>query len=272
MTSQPKDTSGETLTIDIPATRRGNRKTTRGTVWPVVAFDGDDTLWHNESIFSITQEKYRALLAEYVDKAELDRRLYATETRNLRFFGYGVKGFTLSMIETAIDVSDGRVPAHVIQTIVDEGKAMIDHPVELLQGVRRTLAGIRRRCRLVLITKGDLFDQESKLARSGLADLFWKVEIVSQKDERTYRRILSDLEVSPRRFVMVGNSVRSDILPVVAIGARAIHVPYHITWAHEQAEMHSSNGARSLSSIEELPDVLVELFSEEPPLGLTASG
>ena len=203
----------------------------------VVAFDGDDTLWHNESIFSVTHEKFRRLLAPHVGGAGVDEALFATETRNLGLFGYGVKGFTLSMIETAIEVSGGRVTAAEVQTILDAGKAMLGHPVELLDGVAEAVEALAGTHRLMLVTKGDLFDQESKLARSGLAEAFWKVEIVSEKDERTYRRILDAHGVDPEAFVMVGNSVRSDVLPAVAVGARAVHVPYHLTWAHEVAEV-----------------------------------
>jgi putative hydrolase of the HAD superfamily len=223
----------------------------------VIAFDGDDTLWHNESIFSLTQERFRSLMRQYQSE-HLDDRLFATETRNLRLFGYGVKGFILSMIETAIEVSDGQVRAADIQNIIDAGKAMLDHPVEPLEGVRETVEALRSCYRLMVITKGDLFDQESKLARSGLADLFWRVEIVSEKDERTYRRILSDGGIKPDEFMMVGNSIRSDILPVVALGAQAVHVPYRLTWAHERADLNGAppERVRTLDSLAGLPALL----------------
>jgi putative hydrolase of the HAD superfamily len=229
-----------------------------------VAFDGDDTLWHNESIFSTTQEKYRELLQNYVVDGDLDRRLFVTETRNLRLFGYGVKGFTLSMIETAIEVSGGRISGSAIQSIIDHGKAMIDHPVELLEGARASIERLREEYQVMLITKGDLFDQESKIARSGLADLFWKVEIVSEKDERAYRRILTTYSIDPSDFIMVGNSVRSDILPVLAIGGRAVHVPYHLTWAHERAEIESSvDSAWLIESISQVPELLDSIRARE---------
>lgn len=228
----------------------------------VIAFDGDDTLWHNESIFSVTQQRFRALMQTY-GHDRLDERLFATETRNLQLFGYGVKGFILSMIETAIEVSDGRVQAAEIQAIIDAGKAMLAHPVEPLEGVRETVEALRSRYRIMVITKGDLFDQESKLARSGLADLFWRIEIVSEKDERTYRRILRDGGIEPAEFLMVGNSIRSDILPVVALGAHAVHVPYELTWAHERADL---NGARrdrihTIDRLTALPALVQELNS-----------
>jgi putative hydrolase of the HAD superfamily len=223
----------------------------------VIAFDGDDTLWHNESIFSVTQERFRSLMREYQSE-HLDDRLFATETRNLRLFGYGVKGFILSMIETAIEVSDGQVRAADIQSIIDAGKAMLDHPVEPLEGVREAVEALQARYRLMVITKGDLFDQESKLARSGLADLFWRVEIVSEKDERTYRRILNDGGIKPDEFMMVGNSIRSDVLPVVALGAQAVYVPYQLTWAHERADLNGAprERVRTLDSLAELPALL----------------
>jgi putative hydrolase of the HAD superfamily len=223
----------------------------------VIAFDGDDTLWHNESIFSVTQERFRSLMRPYQSE-QLDERLFATETRNLRLFGYGVKGFTLSMIETAIEVSNGRIQADEIQNIIDAGKAMLHHPVEPLEGVRETVEALRSRYRLMVITKGDLFDQESKLARSGLADLFWRVEIVSEKDEPTYRRILTDAGINADEFMMVGNSIKSDILPVVALGARAVYVPYRLTWAHERADLNGAPPERisTLDSLSGLPSLL----------------
>ena len=162
------------------------------------------------------------------------------------------------MIETAIEVSEGRVQAEEIQNIIDAGKAMLDHPVEPLEGVRETVEALRSRYRLMVITKGDLFDQESKLARSGLADLFWRVEIVSEKDERTYQRILSDADIEADEFMMVGNSIKSDILPVVALGARAVHVPYRLTWAHERADLNGAATERvsTLTSLAGLPALL----------------
>ncbi|HEY0833922.1 MAG TPA: HAD family hydrolase [Azospirillum sp.] len=220
-----------------------------------IAFDGDDTLWHNESLFSMTQDRFRALLAHAVDPADLDRRLLDTERANLRFYGYGIKGFVLSMIETAIDITDAKVDPRALRSLVDFGKAMLEHPVELLDGVAEVVEALSARYRLLLITKGDLFDQESKVARSGLAERFHAVEIVSEKDPDTYRRILERHGVAPSRFVMVGNSVRSDVLPVLAIGGHAVHVPYHLTWAHEHAEP-PGDGYRRIDDVRELEGVL----------------
>jgi putative hydrolase of the HAD superfamily len=223
-----------------------------------IAFDGDDTLWHNESVFTMTQERFRALLQGIVPGVDIDSRLFATERRNLAVFGYGIKGFTLSMIETALDVTEGRIGGADIGRILDFGKAMLAHPVELLAGAEAALRWVRERYQLMLVTKGDLFDQESKIARSGLADLFQRIEIVSEKDEATYRRILMASGIAAEAFVMVGNSVRSDILPVVALGANAVHVPYHVTWAHEVADPPPAEGAGywRLGSLEELPNLV----------------
>ena len=220
-----------------------------------IGFDGDDTLWHNESLFSMTQDRFRALLAHAADPTDLDRRLLEAERANLRVYGYGIKGFVLSMIETAIAVTDGNVAARDLQSLIDFGKAMLDHPVELLPGVAEVVEALSSRYRLVLITKGDLFDQESKIARSGLSELFHAVEIVSEKDPATYRRVMDRHGIDPARFLMVGNSVRSDILPVLATGAHAVHIPYAITWAHEEAEVPDDH-YRHLDSVRDLPALL----------------
>ena len=189
----------------------------------LVAFDGDDTLWHNESIFSMTHERFAALMEPYVAPDTIGERLFATEMRNLSLFGYGVKSFTLSMIETAIELSRGDVAASEIQAIIDAGRAMLEHPVELLAGAEAAIRAVSDNHRVMLITKGDLFDQESKLARSGLGDHFDAVEIVATKDERAYDRILRRHGADPSRFVMIGNSPRSDIVPV--LGARRVGDP-----------------------------------------------
>ncbi|MEM7445834.1 MAG: HAD family hydrolase [Pseudomonadota bacterium] len=203
---------------------------------PTIAFDGDDTLWHSETQFAGTQARLREILAAHVSAETIDRTLLARERANLALFGYGVKGFVLSMIETAIEVSNSTVTASEIQELIDMGKAMLSSPVEPIDGVDEVVEGLKRRGhRLMVITKGDLFHQESKIARSGLADQFDAVEIVSEKDETTYRDILDRHGIDPNAFVMVGNSIRSDILPVLAMGSHAIHVPYVITWTVEQA-------------------------------------
>jgi putative hydrolase of the HAD superfamily len=199
----------------------------------VLAFDGDDTLWHNESRFNVTQGELRELVRRHVPEADVDNHLYAVEMRNLSLYGYGVKAFTLSMVETAIELTDGRIPADDLQVILGWGKRMLAAPTELLDGVEAALRDAGTRYSLLLITKGDLFDQESKLARSGLGELFTGVEIVSDKTAGTYRSLLKRRGIEPEEFVMVGNSLRSDVAPVVALGARAVHIPYHVTWNHE---------------------------------------
>lgn len=200
----------------------------------LIALDGDDTLWHSETHFADAHDTFARVLAPYArDDLDLVARQYATERRNLELFGYGIKGFTLSMIETAIDITEGRISAAEIGTLLELGKAMLAHPVELLPGVAETVEALAGRYRLVLVTKGDLFHQEQKVARSGLADRFERVEIVSEKDEATYRRIAATMGVAPERFLMVGNTVRSDVLPVLAMGGRAVQVPYVVTWDHE---------------------------------------
>jgi putative hydrolase of the HAD superfamily len=225
----------------------------------LVGFDGDDTLWHNESIFSMTQERFQALLEDHAPAQHVYERTLDTERRNLALYGYGIKSFTLSMIETAIEVTDGRIDTADIKTLLDLGKSMLTHPTELLDGARQAiLDATAHGCRVILVTKGDLFDQESKLARSGLGELFEAVEIVSEKDERTYRRLLDAHGVRPEEFVMVGNSLKSDILPVLDLGARAVHVPYHVTWALEEADPPADDAARwaRIEHLDALPAVL----------------
>jgi putative hydrolase of the HAD superfamily len=228
----------------------------------VIGLDGDDTLWHSEQLFVDTQARFNALLAPHVDLdvAALDARLVEVERRNVDTFGYGVKAFTLSLIETAIEVTDGAVPASAIQSILDLGKVLLDHPVQLLDGVLDVVDELSDSYRLLLVTKGDLLHQESKVARSGLAELLWGVEIVSEKDEATYRRVLLRNGVDPATFVMVGNSVRSDVLPVLEIGGRAVHVPYHVTWALEHAKPDPDrHDFPVLESVRELPDCIRSL-------------
>lgn len=205
----------------------------------VVGLDGDDTLWHNETRFNVTQGELRDLLRRHVPEADVDAHLAETEMKNLGMYGYGVKAFTLSMIETAIEVTHGKIPASDLEVILGWGKRMLMAPTELLDGVEVALKQVGKRYDLLLITKGDLFDQESKLARSGLAGLFLGVEIVSEKNVDSYRRILERRGIKPEEFVMVGNSLRSDVAPVLELGARAVHIPYHVTWHHEHVPEES---------------------------------
>lgn len=228
-----------------------------------IAFDGDDTLWHNETIFADTEEWFRALARRYVSEAPVDERLLARERANLSTFGYGIKGFVLSMIETIIEITEERVLAADIQAIIDRGRVMLAHPVELLPGARETLVTLAGRYRLMLITKGDLLDQESKIARSGLVELFDQVDILSEKDPATYARVLARAGIKPKRFLMVGNSLRSDVLPVAAMGGSAVYIPYQLTWAHEVLdEAALPDRVYELPSLQELPAWLHRLSAE----------
>lgn len=201
-----------------------------------IGFDADDTLWHNERVFKLTEDRFAALLAGYAEQGRLAERLLAAERRNVRHYGFGVKGFTLSMIETAIEVTEGRVPSSVIGEILAAGREMLSHPVEILPHVRETLEALEGDFRLVLITKGDLFDQERKLAESELGDFFSAVEIVSDKTADTYRRIFGRTGNGADQAMMVGNSLKSDIVPALQAGSYGVHVPHELTWALEHAD------------------------------------
>jgi putative hydrolase of the HAD superfamily len=227
----------------------------------VVGFDGDDTLWHSETRFHFTQSEFRELLKRHVSEVDVDARLDRTEMANLSIYGYGVKSFTLSMLETAIELTSGRIPAVDLEVILGWGKRMLMQPTELLDHVEQTLRQIAGRYDLLLITKGDIFDQESKLARSGLGDLFLGVEIVSEKSADSYAGIFRRRSIDPAEFVMVGNSLRSDVVPVVGLGGRAVHIPYSVTWHHEHVpdDKLPKEGWRRIASIGELPAVLEAL-------------
>jgi putative hydrolase of the HAD superfamily len=225
----------------------------------VVGVDGDDTLWHNEERYQWAQQRLTEIVGRHADVPDLEDRLLAVERRNLGLFGYGVKGFTLSIIETAVEVTDGEITGKEVQELVELGRQMLESPVVLLDGAEEAVDRLARAgLRLVLLTKGDLFDQEARVARAGIAHRFWQVEVVSEKDEATYRRVLERLDVETAEFLMVGNSLRSDVLPPLAIGAAAVWVPYPLTWSHEHAE-RPVDGSRfaEISSLRELPDLLL---------------
>ena len=224
----------------------------------LVALDADDTLWHNEPHYTSSREQFRALLERYEPEGVLEDRLYQTEIRNLAHFGYGVKGFVLSMIETAIELTGGRLAANDVQTIIGWGREMLAKPVELLEGVRDAVEALAGEYPLVLVTKGDLLHQESKLARSGLGHLFKGIEIVSEKDPDVYRRIMQRYGVAPDRFLMVGNSLKSDVLPVIHAGGHAAYVPYEICWVHERvpAEALTDVHFHEIAHLRELPVLL----------------
>src|SRR5207244_2685630 len=227
----------------------------------VVGFDGDDTLWHSETRFHVTQAEFRELLARHAPGADIDTRLAEMEMKNLAIYGYGVKSFTLSMLETAIELTKSSIPATDLEVILGWGKRMLMEPTELLDGVEPTLRALSERYDMLLITKGDLFDQESKLARSGLGELFLGVEILTEKNVDTYRGVFQRRGIKPEEFVMVGNSLRSDLVPVVELGGRAVHIPYEVTWHREHVpdDERPAKGWRRASSIRELPAALEDL-------------
>lgn len=223
-----------------------------------VGLDADDTLWHNESIFRLTQDRFRGLMRDIAAPEALEAKLAEVERRNLSLYGYGVKGFTLSMIETAMELTGNEAPSRIVADILAAGREMLAHPVEPLPGVHEALADLCEDYRLVLITKGDLLHQRSKLERSGLGRHFRHVEVVSHKTPDVYRGILSRLGIEPSRFLMVGNSPRSDILPVLGLGGSAAYVPAPLSWSYEQDEVPSGDSSNCvvLRSLFELPDAI----------------
>lgn len=226
----------------------------------VIGFDADDTLWHNETLFSLTQQRFQQLLEPYRQETWTGQELFEIEIRNLDYFGYGIKGFAISMIETAIELTNGQIAARDIQLIIDSAKEMLSTPVQLIEHAAETIQALAQTHTLMLITKGDLFDQESKIAQSGLAELFTHIEIVRDKTPDVYQALLTRHGVAPEQFVMVGNSVKSDILPVLEIGGKAVHIPYHITWAHEtitQPKEHTSYV--EMEHIGQLPAYITQL-------------
>ena len=222
-----------------------------------IGFDADDTLWQNEQFFRLTEQSFTQLLADHGDSHHVSARLLEAERRNLKTYGFGIKGFTLSMIETALEVTDGTVPQATIGRILALGRAMAEHPIETLPHVHETLEALAGRYRILLITKGDLFDQERKLAQSGLGDFFDAVEIVSNKDRAVYERIFTRHGEGPDKAMMIGNSLKSDVLPALESGAWGVHVPHDLTWALEHAEAPENHPRfRLLETLERLPDLL----------------
>jgi len=224
-----------------------------------IGFDADDTLWHNETFFRLTHQRFAQLLSDS-DPVQLSERLEAAERRNLGHYGFGIKGFMLSMIETAIEMTEGRVEASVIAEILAAGREMLRHPVDLLPHARETVTALAADHRVVLITKGDLLDQERKLAQSGLGDLFHGVEIVSDKTAAMYQAAFARHGAGPQNAAMVGNSLKSDVLPALAVGAWGIHVPHDLTWSYEQAEPPiDAPRFRAISDLGALPILIAEL-------------
>lgn len=221
----------------------------------VIAFDADDTLWSNEPFFQDVERKYTELLSEYGTPKEISAALFATEMNNLASLGYGAKAFTLSMIETALHVSGRKVPAEKIEQIILLGKSLLEMPIELLPGVEDTLKALKAtgRYRLVVATKGDLLDQERKLKRSGLMPYFDHIEIMSDKTEKEYLRLLNQLQVTPEEFLMIGNSLKSDVRPVLSIGGYGVHIPFEVMWQHEVVDAFTHPRLKQMKSLAQLP-------------------
>ena len=231
----------------------------------LVGFDGDDTLWRSEDYYRDAQVEFERIVANYVDLADAraQERLYAIEKNNLALFGYGVKGMVLSMLEAAVAITAERISAADLHRIVTLGKQLLRHPVELLPGIREAVEAIAAEHEVVLITKGDLFHQEAKVKQCGLADLFRRIEIVSEKDAATYARVLREFDLQPRQFVMIGNSLRSDIEPVLQLGGWGVHMPYHVTWAHETEADVAADAPRlrTVAGAEGLPGAIAAIVA-----------
>ncbi len=219
----------------------------------VIGFDADDTLWVNETYFRETEERFADLLEGYETKNKVDQELFKKEMDNLEIYGYGIKGFMLSMIESALELSNNRIPQETIFEILKLGKDMISHPVELLDGVEEVLSKLVDKYRLIVLTKGDLLDQERKLEKSGLSKYFHHVEVLSDKKEINYSNLLEHLNINVEEFLMIGNSLKSDVLPILKIGAKAVHVPFHTTWVHEMvSETEQTNNHLKLNSLKDI--------------------
>lgn len=223
----------------------------------VIGFDADDTLWVNETYFRDAELEFAKLLSNYETANKIDQELFKMEMKNLPLYGYGVKGFMLSMVEMALELSNNNVSNMTIASILDIGKDMLNKPVELLDGVEEILKSLSQSYRLILVTKGDLLDQERKLERSNLSKYFHHIEVLSDKKEANYSMLLNHLDINPSEFLMVGNSLKSDVLPLINIKAKAIHIPFHTTWVHEQVyETPKASNYKTISSLIELKDIL----------------
>ncbi len=231
------------------------------TTFDAIAFDADDTLWHSESLYAAAQEEYRRLLAPYADAERVNRVLHQTEMQNLSVYGYGVKGFALSMIEAALELSAHQISGNEVQRVLDLAKQMLSTDVELIEGVAEVVAQLAQTYPLLLITKGDLAHQEAKIEQSGLKAYFRSIEIVTDKTPQSYAALLARHHIEPSRFLMIGNSLRSDVLPVLEIGGQAVHVPYAITWAHEHVDVPPDQQSRyhELEHSGQLPSLVEHL-------------
>lgn len=226
----------------------------------VIAFDADDTLWVNEPYFRETEEKFCALLEDYLPHHTINQELFKTEMQNLALYGYGIKGFMLSMVETALRITNNTVSNVVIEKIIGYGKDLLERPIELLDGIEEVLHLLKPHYRLVVATKGDLLDQERKLKKSGLEYYFHHIEIMSDKQESDFKKLIRHLDIAPDEFMMIGNSLKSDILPVLALGGHGVHVPFHTTWVHEKIE-HEVNhpNFREVAHIRDVIPMLLPL-------------
>lgn len=222
----------------------------------VIAFDADDTLWVNETYFRETEGHFGKLLSTYETPNQIQQALFKKEIENLEIYGYGIKGFVLSMIECALEVSQRKLEAKQVEEIIEMGKIMLQKPVELIDGVESVLSKLKGRYRLLVITKGDLLDQERKLEKSGLYDYFDHVQVLSDKKPKDYEHLLRGLDIDPNEFLMIGNSLKSDVLPLLEIGAQAIHVPFHTTWEHEEATAKPEDRYITLNKIDDLIPLL----------------
>ena len=223
----------------------------------IIGFDADDTLWVNEPFYQDVEKEFCQILKPYRSEKETSAELFKTEMQNLEIYGYGAKGFILSMVETALRETNGKITPEEINSILETGKTLLTMPIQLLDEVEEVLQKLQGRYKLILVTKGDLLDQEQKLIKSGLSRYFHHIEIMSDKHENNYKKLLAHLEIEPHQFLMVGNSVKSDILPVINIGAKAIHVPFEVTWQHENNhEVADSESFITVSEISEILNIL----------------
>lgn len=221
-----------------------------------IGFDADDTLWVNETYFREAEDRFSELLEKYETKNKIDQELFKMEMENLGLYGYGIKGFMLSMIESSLDISNNEVAPSIIREILDLGKKMIDRPVEVLDGVEEVLQSLMGKYRLIVLTKGDLLDQERKLEKSGLKKYFHHVEVLSDKKEHNYKNLLTHLDIDVNSFLMIGNSLKSDVLPLVNIGAKAIHIPFHTTWQHEEVSIEEQQQTHSYLTLPNMALIL----------------
>ena len=221
----------------------------------VIAFDADDTLWVNETYFRDAEKEFSKILSKYETINKIDQELFKIEIKNLELYGYGIKGFMLSMIECALKLSNYSIPQYEIDKILILGKQMLNKPIELLDGVEDVLEKLHKKYKLIVATKGDLLDQERKLEKSGLLKYFHHIEVMSEKKEKDYRKLIKHLDINSNELLMVGNSLKSDVLPLLKIGASAIHVPFHITWSHEEVSLEETKNS-NFQTLSQLKDIL----------------